>query len=177
MTWEVAQLRIFRHPLNLLSNGQKKNQLCKLWHLSLNSICLGSVQKLRKTPKYFGAAQIYRHFQTGLCNYYCVPLSLCPHYCHWQFCVLCIHITYYFSIGPYFAFSVVLLFSVTLLFENHVSLWQDLIICASLTPHSKFSGRVWAGAISFPALGETILHSKKHFLPTYIFVNSCLLPI
>lgn len=93
---------------------------------------LGFCAKTEENSGYFGAAQIYWRFQTGLCSHCCVPLSVCPHYCCWQFCVLCIRITYYFSMDLYFSFFNCVILSDTII-------WKPRVSCLAKSPYMCLS--------------------------------------
>jgi len=108
------------------------------------------VQKLRKTP---GILVQLKYTDTFKQVYAITIVFHCPFvliiavgsFVFFVFTSLTI-----FQLIHIFAFSIVLLFSETLLFENRVPLlWQSFIICASLTPHSKFSGESGPGPLVF----------------------------
>ena len=111
---------------------------------------LGFCAKTEENSGYFGAAQYTDDFKQV---YAITVVFRCPFvliiavgsFVFFVFTSLTI-----FQLIHILAFSIVLLFSVTQLFENHVSLvWHSLIIGASQTPHSKFSGESGPGPLVF----------------------------
>lgn len=127
---------------------KKKTSYANCDPLGLNSICLSSVQSLRKTPgvlvqlKYTNA---FKQVYAITIVFHCPFVHIIAVGSFMSFVSTSLTI---FQLIHILAFSIVLLFSVTLLFENRVSLlWQSLIICASLTPHSRFSGESEPGSL------------------------------